>query len=74
MPKLDGAAVLHLKKSGGYSFLPVKADESLFRAFLYCREVFRFQEELSRSVVGSELKPPPRPVAATVVPKGVGEP
>lgn len=51
MPAVDGAAVLHLPESGGYQLLEVRADLEVFTAFLYVRECFRFQEELSKTVV-----------------------
>lgn len=51
MPAVDGAAVLHLPESGGYELLEVRADAEVFTAFLYVRECFRFQEELSKGVI-----------------------
>lgn len=51
MPPVDGAAVLHLPESGGYQLLEVRADQTVFTAFLYVRECFRFQEELSKGVI-----------------------
>jgi hypothetical protein len=57
MPQVDSCAVLHLRPDG-YSLVPVVADEEVFRAFLFVREVFRFQESISRRVVGEALVPP----------------
>lgn len=48
---VDGAAVLHLPATGGYSLVDVRTDEDVFRSFLYAREVFRWQEETSKSVL-----------------------
>lgn len=51
MRPVDGAAVLHLPESGGYELLEVRADDAVFTAFLYVRECFRFQEEMSKGIV-----------------------
>jgi hypothetical protein len=51
MPGVDGAAVLHLPESGEYELLEVRADRTVFTAFLYVRECFRFQEQLSKQVI-----------------------
>lgn len=51
MWEVDGAAVLHLPADGGYSLVDVRTDEDVFRSFLYAREVFRWQEETSKSVI-----------------------
>lgn len=52
MPTVDGALVLHLPDEGGrYELFDVRADEAVFSAFLYCREVFRWQEETSKGVI-----------------------
>ena len=70
MPPVDGCAVLHLPAHDegweptaddpGYAFKPVIADEQVFRAFKYVREVFRFMEETSRGVIGEAITAPPR--------------
>jgi len=73
MPEVDGCAALLLRPRG-YHFIPVRADEAVFRAFLYIREVFRFQEELAKVVVGADL-PVPKPVQPPAdAPVRVGEP
>lgn len=51
MPTVDGALGLHLTPEG-YRLIEVRADEEIFRAFLYAREVFRFVEETSKTVLG----------------------
>jgi len=70
MPKVDGCAVLHLpahdeawrptKDDPGYALIPVLADERAFQAFKFVREVFRWQEETSKGVIGEALPVPPR--------------
>lgn len=50
MPPVDGACALHLT-ADGYRLLDVEAGEDVFRAFLYCREVFRWMEVTSKTVV-----------------------
>jgi hypothetical protein len=56
VPPVDGAAVLHLTPDA-WQFIDVRADEAVFTAFLYCRETFRFMEELSKQVIGAALLP-----------------
>jgi len=63
VPEVDGCAVLLLGPKR-FLFTPVRADEEVFRAFLYVREVFRWQEELSSEVVGHAL-PVPKVEAVT---------
>lgn len=68
MPRVDGCAVLHLPEHGagwaptpadpGYSLIPVIADDQVFTAFRYVREVFRWQEETSQGVIGAPLPVP----------------
>lgn len=50
MPEVDGGVVLHLT-DGGYELIEVRCDQEVFRSFLYAREVFRWQEELSKTVL-----------------------
>jgi hypothetical protein len=57
MPQVDGAVVLHLPDEGGYDLLNIRADRDVFTAFLYAREVFRFCEQTSKSII---LGPLPR--------------
>jgi hypothetical protein len=57
MPKTDGAFALHLPAEGGsYDVIDVKADEEVFRFFLYFRESFRWMEELSKTVLLGPLQ------------------
>jgi hypothetical protein len=51
MPEVDGAAVLHIPATGGYELIEVRADRPVFTAFLYVRECFRFQEDMSKGVI-----------------------
>lgn len=74
MPQVDGCVVLHLPEHApgweptasdpGYSLIPVIADEQVFTAFKYVREVFRWQEETSKGVIGAPLPLPAREVIA----------
>lgn len=63
MPAVDGCAVLHLHPEAGpdgYALVPVIADEQVFTAFKYAREVFRWAEETSKGVIGKPIPVPPR--------------
>jgi hypothetical protein len=51
MPATVGALGLHLT-ADGYRLIEVRADEEVFRCFLYVREVFRFLEETSKTILG----------------------
>lgn len=55
MYDVDDCACLHLPKEGGYQLLQVRADEEVFQSFLYVREVFRWQEETSKNVIGGDI-------------------
>jgi hypothetical protein len=71
MPQVDGCVVLHLHPDAPdrdgrlYSLLPVIADEDVFKAFKYTREQFRWQEELSKGVIGEPLPVPGARAIAT---------
>lgn len=52
---LDGAIALHLGPAG-YRIVPVRLGVDLFKAFLYVREVFRWQEVLSKDVLGNAFE------------------
>lgn len=56
MPTVDGALALHLSPAG-YRLIEVQADEQVFRAFLYAREVYRWCSETSKTVLGAEYAP-----------------
>jgi hypothetical protein len=51
MPQVEGAVVIHVTAQG-YRVHPVETGEQVWRAFRFVREVFRFQEELAKSVIG----------------------
>lgn len=52
---LDGAYALHLGPAG-WRMVPVRLGADLFKAFLYVREVFRFQEVISKDVLGQAFE------------------
>lgn len=57
MPETDGAFALHLPAQGGsYDVVDVKADEEVFRYFLYFRESFRWMEQASKTVLLGPLQ------------------
>jgi hypothetical protein len=77
LPLLDGAAVLHVNASG-WRLVPVNIgpdprlipegqsfDDSVFRSFLFVREVFRWREVVSKEVLGTPLQPDPKPIPET---------
>lgn len=51
MPAVDACVVLHIPDEGEYNLIEVRADDEVFQAFKYVREVFRFMEETSKSVL-----------------------
>ncbi|HEX5467029.1 MAG TPA: hypothetical protein VFW92_10200 [Candidatus Limnocylindrales bacterium] len=62
LPAIDGAAVLHLRPAdpddptdSGYRLMPVRLDETVWRSFLFVREVFRWIEDTSKTVIGQRL-------------------
>lgn len=57
LPAFDGGAVLHLTDAEA-RFVPVLIDDTVFRAFLYAREVFRWAEETSKGVLSMPLAGP----------------
>lgn len=54
MPTVDGAVALHLT-ADSYRLVKVETSQRVFDAFLYAREVFRWQEETSKSVIGEAI-------------------
>jgi hypothetical protein len=54
MPEVDGCAVIHVR-ADGYSLVPVQAGPAEHRFFLYCRELWRWQNEASKEIVGEEI-------------------
>jgi hypothetical protein len=53
MPEVDGCLVLHLAPSA-YRLIEVRADDLMYKTFLYCRELFRFAEEIKQTVLVQE--------------------
>lgn len=51
MPHTDGAVALHLAESGGYTLHEVRADDEVFQAFLFVREVFKFTEVTAKTIL-----------------------
>lgn len=51
MPEVDGACCLHIPETGGYELVDVDTGPEVFKSFLYAREVFRWQEVDSKSVL-----------------------
>jgi len=65
MPKVDGAAALHLRPydpslpaDRGYALVPVDIGPAVWDAFRYVRETFRWMEETSKGVLSQPLTTP----------------
>jgi hypothetical protein len=56
LPEVDFAAAVWLQPDT-YAFLPVRADEEVFRSFLYVREVYRWVDSIAPGVVGRPILP-----------------
>lgn len=56
MPDVDFCAGIHLR-ADGYSVVPLKCDEDVYRDFLYVKEVARIVDGL-RDLVGEPIVPP----------------
>jgi hypothetical protein len=57
MYPVDGCAVLHLPAEGPtYQLVDVRADEQIFKSFLYALEVFMWQEDYSKGVLLGPLQ------------------
>jgi hypothetical protein len=54
LPAVDGGLCVQLG-ARGWRMVPVRIDGDVFKAFLYAREVFRWQEQTSRTVLGDAL-------------------
>jgi hypothetical protein len=54
MPEIEGGAVLHVTPEG-WNFKPVSIGEDVFAAFLALREVFRWDRELSKTVLQKSI-------------------
>lgn len=57
MVAVQAGAVLHLTPKG-YGFRLVRIDEPIYNAFLFAREVFRFTDELAKTVLLQDLTVP----------------
>lgn len=55
MPRVDGAAALHLSEDG-WELVPLVIDDDVFRDFLYIRENFDILERRSKRVVGQPVR------------------
>lgn len=51
MPEVDGAAAVNLRPEK-FTIYPVMTDETIYRTFLYAREVFRFGRDYKKLVLG----------------------
>jgi hypothetical protein len=51
MPATDGGLILHLSTDGSYRLVEMRCDDQVFRSFLYIREVYRFVEETSKTML-----------------------
>lgn len=56
LPSIDAGAALHLTPDS-WALVPVRCDEAIFRRFLFTREVFRWVEEESKTVLGQPITP-----------------
>lgn len=54
VPEVDGCAGIHVRGDGA-DLVPVTADEAVFRAFLYVKQVYEF-EKVSRDLVGEPIR------------------
>ena len=55
MPIIDKGAVLQLRP-GGYHFVPVNIGKEVFESFLYCREMFRWQDTIADKALLPEIR------------------
>ncbi len=55
LPIIDKGAVLHLRPDG-YHFIPVAIGKEVFDSFLYCREMFRFQDDIAHRCLMPEVR------------------
>ena len=64
MPKADGAAVLRIRPEG-WQLVPVRYDQEVFEVFLHLREVYRYEKEMKRTMVGKTVFEGPADAAPT---------
>lgn len=55
LPIIDKGAILHLRRDG-FSFVPASINKEVFDSFLYCRELFRWQEDIAHRVLMPEVR------------------
>ena len=55
MPIIDKAAILHIRPNG-YHFVPVSISKEVFESFLYCREMFRWQDDIAHRAILPEVR------------------
>jgi hypothetical protein len=66
VPKATGAAVLHVRPEG-WKLVPTRYDSAVFDVFLHLREVFRYEHEQKRTMLGNPVFSGPaedKPVAS----------
>jgi len=56
MPEIDGGAVLHVRPRKTV-LIPYRCDRAVFQFFLYAREMFRFNEEVSDGIMYAPFGP-----------------
>jgi hypothetical protein len=54
MPVVDGTAVLKIRPEG-YELYPLRSDQDVFDTFLYAREVYRWGQEIAKTVMGTQM-------------------
>lgn len=55
LPKMDAAAVLHLRP-GGWNLVPVQTSDEAFTVFLALKEVMEWEKRLSKAVIGKPIR------------------
>lgn len=58
MPAVDACAALWLQPDGGYEFIGLRSDDVVYRAFLFTKEQFRWQEETKKTALLGPLLAP----------------
>jgi hypothetical protein len=59
MLPVDGCAVIHVR-ADGYDLVPVETGPNVFRTFQYAQQMYAWENELSKTVVGDAIAPPVR--------------
>lgn len=54
LPHIDAAFALHVTENGT-RMIPVKIEDDVYRSFLYIREAFRFDQVISKTILGPEV-------------------